>query len=78
MQAQGAAPLSVQVFILVLGPPIMACLVWLLSRGWASGVQGGGVSERTKRRQKWEFWAVLVGFYVMGFGIVLYAHFFKH
>jgi hypothetical protein len=74
---QQASPLWVQMLTLIFGPPVMACLVWLLSRGWAMGVQGGRVSEKTKRRQKIEFWSVLIGLYILGFGIALYAQFIK-
>ena len=73
MHRSGAAPLGEQVLILVIGPPVMACLVWLLSRGWASTVQGGLPSERTKRRQKVQFWVVLVVLYIMALGVFLYA-----
>ena len=69
----GAAPLGEQPAILLVGPPVMAGLIWLMSRGWAIGVQGGSASERTKVRQKIEFWMVLVAMYVIGFGMALYA-----
>jgi len=62
------------VFVLVF-PPIMAALVWLGSRRWANVVQGGNVSDRTKRRQKWEFWVVLTLMYIIVLGFALYAHF---
>lgn len=68
-----AAPLGEQLAILILGPPIMAGLMWLMSRGWASSIQGGTVSNRTRRRQKIEFWAVLIAMYLIGFGMALYA-----
>ena len=51
----------------------MAGLVWLMSRGWARSVQGGTASQRTKNRQKIEFWIVLITMYVLGFGMALYA-----
>jgi len=51
----------------------MAGLIWLMSRGWAKGVQGGSASERTKVRQKFEFWMVLVAMYVIGFAMAIYA-----
>ena len=73
MQRPGAAPLGEQVLILILGPPIMSGLIWLLSRGWALTVQGGVASERTKKRQKWEFWGVLIGLYVMAAAVFGYA-----
>ena len=69
----GAAPLGEQLAILIAGPPVMACLIWVMSRGWAKTVQGGTASERTKSRQKIEFWMVLVVMYVLGFGMALYA-----
>lgn len=75
MVRPSAAPLGEQLAILILGPPVMAALTWIMSRGWAHAVQGGVVSERTKRRQKAEFWIVLVVMYVLGFGMALYAWF---
>lgn len=69
----GAAPLGEQLAILLVGPPIVAGVIWLMSRGWAIEVQGGSASERTRVRQKIEFWMVLVVMYVIGFGMALYA-----
>ena len=51
----------------------MTILWFLASRGWASAVQGGAVSDKTKRRQKIEFFVVLIAMYAVGFGMVLYA-----
>jgi hypothetical protein len=73
MTRPGAAPLGEQLAILLLGPPIMAGLIWFMSRGWALFVQGGVASDRTKRRQKVEFWIVLVVMYAIGIGMALYA-----
>jgi hypothetical protein len=73
MMRPGAAPLGEQLAILIVGPPVMACLIWLGRRGWARTVQGGKASERTKVRQKIEFWMVLIFMYVLGFGMALYA-----
>jgi hypothetical protein len=69
----GAAPLGEQIAILILGPPIMATLIWFMSRGWATSIQRGVASNKTKRRQKVEFWVVLVAMYFLGFGMALYA-----
>jgi uncharacterized membrane protein HdeD (DUF308 family) len=69
----GAAPLGEQLAILILGPPIMATLVWFMSRGWAHTVQGEVVSERTKHRQKVEFWILLITMYAISIGMSIYA-----
>jgi uncharacterized membrane protein HdeD (DUF308 family) len=69
----GAAPLGEQLAILILGPPIMASLFWIMSRGWAHTVQGEVVSDRTKRRQKMEFWILMVVMYILDIGLSLYA-----
>jgi len=53
----------------------MAGLFWVMSRGWAMSVQGGTASDRTKKRQKIEFWMVLTLMYLMGIGMALYAWF---
>ena len=73
MTHPGAAPAWEQALIFVFGPPIMSCLFWLKARGWALEVQGGKVSQTTKRRQKWEFWALLGACYLLLGGIFLYA-----
>ena len=69
----GSAPIGEQLAILIVGPPLMASLIWLMSRGWATSVQGGAASEKTKRRQKLEFWVVLIVMYVIGFSMAFYA-----
>lgn len=51
----------------------MAFAWWLLSRGWGKAVQGGTVSEKTRHRQKLEFWFLLIVMYVMSLGMVFYA-----
>ena len=66
-----------QILFVLVVPPIMTALWWLGSRGWANVVQGGNVSDRTKRRQKWEFWVVLAVLYVIVAGFALYARFHK-
>ena len=53
----------VQLLIVVFLPPLGACLWRLMSRGWAMTVQGGRVSERTRRRQRIEFWVLLCVMY---------------
>ena len=66
-------PLWEQIAIVLIGPPVMACAWWVLSRGWAKIVQGGMTSEKTKRRQKVEFWGLLIAMYAVTLGMTLYA-----
>jgi len=68
----GAAPIGQQIVAFLLTPPVMASLVWLMSRGWAETVQGGTVTERTKRRQKAEFWFVLATLYLFALAVGLF------
>jgi len=68
----GAGSLEGQLVVGILGPPIMASLVWMMSRGWAHTVQGDLVSDETKRRQKTEFWIVLGVMYFLVFAITIY------
>ncbi len=42
-------------YLIAIAPPCLACVWWLLSRGLATIVQGGDVSARTVKRQKYEF-----------------------
>lgn len=69
-----ASPLWEQALFFLLAPPIMALLIRLLSRGWANIVRGGNVSEKTIKRQRVEFWIVLIFMYVMLACIFGYAH----
>jgi hypothetical protein len=75
MQASDAPSAVQQVAFVIMVPPIITALWWLGSRGWANIVQAGNVSERTKRRQKWEFWVVLIVVYIIVLGFAGYAHF---
>jgi hypothetical protein len=69
-----ASPLWQQAVFFLLAAPIMALLIRLLSRGWATIVQGGNVSEKTIKRQRLEFWVVLIFMYAMLACIFGYAH----
>jgi hypothetical protein len=69
----GAIPLGQMILLDILVPPIGACLWWLMVRGWAGFVQLGRPSETTTRRQRWEFWALLIAAYLLMFGITAYG-----
>jgi hypothetical protein len=68
-----AAPLWQLIMSLIVGPPIMALLWRLLSGGFAAAVQGGTRSETTIRRQRKEFWILLIVLYVTGIAVATYA-----
>ena len=74
MMRTGALPLGQIIALDLFIPPIGTCIWWLMSRGWAGFVQGGSVSENTKKRQKWEFWSILLAAYLLMFGITIYAY----
>ena len=69
--------LAQQYLLDTVAPPVIAVLWWLLSRGWATAVQAGQVSDRTRKRQKFGFIAVLAVLYVLMFGATTYLHFAK-
>jgi hypothetical protein len=68
-----STPLWEQIAIVILGPPIMACAWWALSRGWAKTVHGGVVSLKTQRPQKLEFWGLLLLMYFVTLGMTFYV-----
>lgn len=71
-------PFTAGEFLLdAVGPPIMTALWWVMSRGWALGIQRGKVSDRTRARQKREFFVLLVVLYLIGFGMSFYVHVLK-
>ena len=74
MLRPGALPISQMIILDLRLPPIGTCIWWLMSRGWAGLAQGGTVSARTKKRQKWEFWSILAVAYLLMFGITLYGY----
>ena len=67
--------LGQQYLLDLVAPPVIAGLWWLLSRGWATAVQVGNVSDRTRQRQKVEFFIVLTLLYVLMLGATTYVHF---
>ena len=68
-----AAPLWQLILSLIVGPPIMAFLWRLMSGGFATAVQGGTRSEKTVKRQRVEFWILLVVLYLTGIAVATYA-----
>ena len=70
---QGALPLSQQLALDIIIPPAGSLLGWLMSRAWASVVQGRAASETTRKRQKKEALVLLIAVYVLMFGITIYA-----
>jgi hypothetical protein len=61
----GALPIGQMILLDIVVPPIGTCVWWLMARGWAGLVQLGRPSETTKRRQKWEFLAILIAAYLL-------------
>jgi hypothetical protein len=68
-----AAPVWEQILISVVGPPVIATLWRFRARGWARTVQGGTVSVKTERRQKTEFWILLIVLYAIMIGVFMYS-----
>lgn len=60
------------VFFLV--PPFGAAVWWLMARNMARTMQGGTVSEASRKRQNKWFWIPMAAAYVLMFGITTYAY----
>jgi hypothetical protein len=73
--ANQGLPFVQQIMLDVVAPPIVVCLWWLFSRGTALTLQGGRVSERTKKWEKIGFVILLPLLYLTMFGITIYFHF---
>lgn len=71
----GALPFCQQLLLDVFIPPVGVLVWWLMSRAWAGAVQGGAVSETTRKRQKRGALVLLLAAYILMFGITIYAHF---
>ena len=61
---------------LILVPPVMAGMFYLLSRVW-TGVLGTAKRPRVLRWTKSGFWIVMGGLYVIGIALFIYAHFIR-
>jgi hypothetical protein len=57
-------------------PPIVACLFWLMSRGWVITVNSGETLKETIKWPNRMFLPVLALLYAMMFGMTAYFHFF--
>ncbi len=51
--------------LLLFVPPVGAIIWKVLAFGWAAAVQGGTLSTETKKRQKFEFWSILIALYIV-------------
>jgi hypothetical protein len=71
-----ALPLGQQLALDVMLPPVMAVLVWLLSRGGANVFEEGHPSQGSLSWLRRSFWIQLAFFYCLAFGITGYAYFF--
>ncbi len=71
----GALPLAQQILLDLLVPPVGTLVWWRMSRRWATLVQGGVVSETTRKRQKKVALVLLAIVYVLMFSITIYGQF---
>jgi len=62
------------VWILLLGPPILAAMTWLLTRGWTSMMMRGRTTSRIATWQKYDFWIILAILYLVMFTAALVKH----
>jgi hypothetical protein len=69
----GTLPLSGQLAVLLLGPPIMAALWWMLGTVWSHVAQGGNPTPRTKVWASKGFWILLVTMYAIAIGMAIYV-----
>ncbi|MGH9507568.1 MAG: hypothetical protein ACRD13_11640 [Terriglobales bacterium] len=61
MASSTALPAGQLIALLLLAPPIGACIWRLMARGWAMGVGGGRISERARRWEAVEFrWLIVI------------------
>jgi hypothetical protein len=76
MTGNSSLPLWQQVLVLVLMPPCVSCLCWVMMRGKAASIQGSDISVKTKDRQRFEFWTLIAVLYVGALFLFIYAHLF--
>jgi hypothetical protein len=59
---------------LLVGPPCVSLLTWLLTRGWTSMMMRGRTTPRIVMWQKYDFWIILAILYVTMFTAALVEH----
>jgi len=59
------------VWVLVLGPPCLAMLTWLVTRGWTFVVMRGRSTPRITKWQRYDIWIILAILYIVMFAAAL-------
>ena len=64
-----------QIFwVLLIGPPVLAVLTWLSTRGWISMMMGGRSTPRIILWRKYDFWIILGILYLAMFTAAFVEH----
>lgn len=72
----GELAIGGQLAVVLLGPPIMACLWYLVFRLW-TGMLGTTDRPWVQRWRKTGFWVLMGAMYALGVALFIYAHFMK-
>jgi hypothetical protein len=62
------------IWVLLLGPPCLAALIWLLTRGWTLLMMRGRPTPRIAMWQRYDFWIILAILYIVMFAAALVRH----
>lgn len=66
-------PAWFKILVALLIPPVAACIFWVQVRGEALLIWRGKPSQRTKNREKKEFWLLLAFGYVVAIAGIAFA-----
>ena len=61
-------------WVLLIGPPALATITWLMSRGWISAMMNGRSTSNITLWKKYDFWIILAILYVVMFADALLEH----
>jgi len=59
---------------LLIGPPCLTLLTWLLTRGWTYLMMRGRTTARITAWQRYDFWIIFAIIYVVMFTAALVGH----
>jgi len=62
------------IWLLLLAPPCLALVTWLIIRGWKLMMMGGRSTSRIAAWQKYDFWIILGILYVVMFAAAVIEH----
>ena len=63
--------MSELVAVLLLGPPAVGLVTWMVTRAWTRIAQGEHPTQRTLAWQRYDVWVIITVYYVLAIGTAI-------